>query len=113
MLADMWQLPAISTAAADVLAQTLTSQGKLSEAATDQLMHMQAVPNCLQPLMQPVLLSVLADLEECWANANLCHKLLRLPLHNMELLLSSSELKVSHRQQQAAGLLWTAHSVTV
>lgn len=94
MLADMWQLPTISTQAADALAQTLRAQGKLSDAATKQLFSLTAVPDCLKPLLQQVLLSVLGNLEECWANEPLLDMLVGLPLSSMEVLLSCSELKV-------------------
>jgi hypothetical protein len=92
MLADMWQLPTISTAAADAL--TLTSQGKLSDAASKQLLGLEAVPDCLQQLLKQLLLALLGNLEQCWADPALLGMLLNLPLSSMELLLSSSELKV-------------------
>jgi hypothetical protein len=94
MLADMWQLPAISTAAAAALSQTLSLQGKLSEAVTEQLLSLQAVPDCLQPLLKQVLLSVLGNLEQCWTDDDLWCTLINLPLSTMELLLSCDELKV-------------------
>jgi hypothetical protein len=94
MLADMWQLPAISTAASNALAQTLSAQGKLSDAATKQLIGLVAVPDCLQPLLKKVLLSVLGNLEQCWADETLLDMLFSLPLSSMEVLLSCSELKV-------------------
>jgi hypothetical protein len=53
-----------------------------------------ALPDCLQPLQQSVLLSLLGDLEAVWADAGLRERLLGLPLHSMELLLSRTELKV-------------------
>jgi hypothetical protein len=94
MLADMWQLPAISTKVAEALTSTHSSQGELSEAVTEQLLHLQAVPECLRPLLQQVLLSVLGNLERCWAKPDLKQMLLDLPLSSMELLLSCDELKV-------------------
>jgi hypothetical protein len=94
MLADMWQLPAISTAAAGCLTKSLKSQQQLSEAVTEQLLHLQAVPDCLQPLLKQVLLQLLGNLEKCWADPTLRDKLLHLPLSSMELLLSCDELKV-------------------
>jgi hypothetical protein len=96
MLADMWQLPAISTAAGDALASTLKVQGKLSEAVTQQLLHLQAMPDCLQPLCKQVLLHLLGNLEQCWADPALRDKLMNLPLASMELLLSCDELKVGY-----------------
>jgi hypothetical protein len=98
MLSDMWQLPAISTAAA--LAQTLSTQGKLSVAAAKQLIGLVAVPDCLQPLLKKVLLSVLGNLGEGWADPALKDRLLNLPLSSIELLLSCSELKVRPRSVQ-------------
>jgi hypothetical protein len=101
MLADMYhqqqqqqQLPAISTAAASCLADCLKSQGTLPEAVTQQLLRLQAVPDCLQPLFKQVLLHLLGNLEQCWADSALSDQLLQLPLSSMELLLSSDELKV-------------------
>jgi hypothetical protein len=94
MLADMWQLPAISAQAAAALAQTLSAQGKLSDAATKQLFSLTAVPDCLQQLLKKVLLSVLGNLEQCWANETLLDMLFSLPLSSMEVLLACSELKV-------------------
>lgn len=96
MLADMWQLPAISTAAGDALASTLKVQGELSEAVTEQLLHLQAMPDCLQPLCKQVLLHLLSNLEQCWADPVLTNKLLHLPLASMELLLCCDELKVCY-----------------
>jgi hypothetical protein len=63
MLADIWQLPAISTTIADMLTSIHRSQGKLSATVMRQLLHLQAVPDCLQPLLQRVLLCLLGDLE--------------------------------------------------
>ena len=94
MLADMWQLPAISAQAAAALAQTLSAQGQLSDAATKQLFSLTAVPDCLQQLLKKVLLSVLGNLEQCWANETLLDMLFSLPLSSMEVLLACSELKV-------------------
>jgi hypothetical protein len=96
MLADMWELPAISTAAAGCLTDCLRSQGKLSEAVTEQVLRLQAVPDCLQPLCKQALLQVLGNLEQCWADPALSDKLLHLPLCSMELLLSCEELTVRH-----------------
>jgi hypothetical protein len=95
MLADMWQLPAISTKAARALASTLKAQGKLSETVTQQLLHLQAMPDCLQPLAKHLLLQLLGNLEQCWADPILRDRLLQLPLSSMELLLSCNTLQVS------------------
>ena len=95
MLADMWQLPAISTKVAEALTSTHTSQGKLPGTVTRQLLQLQAVPDCLRPLLQQLLLSELGNLEQCWAKPDLKQMLLQLPLSSMELLLSCDELKVS------------------
>jgi hypothetical protein len=97
ILADMWQVPDVGTAAANLLAAV--ADGQLSSAVEDRLMHMQAVPSCLEPLLRKVLLFLLGDLEAVWADEALQQLLLGLPLHAMKLLLSRNELKVSPMQQ--------------
>lgn len=94
IMADMWQLPAISTAAAGALADTLSSMGKLSDELMQQLSGLQAVPDCLRSLLKQVLLPLLGNLERCWSKPMLKGKLLQLPLSVMEVLLSFDELKV-------------------
>lgn len=94
VLAHKWELPTICTAAANALTQTFSSQGKLSEAATQRMLRLQAAPKCLQPLKKQVLLAVLGNWERCWRHPSLWAKLLKLPLCNMELLLSCDELHV-------------------
>jgi hypothetical protein len=94
ILADMWQVPSVGEAVADML--SAVADGQLSEAVTERLLSMQAVPSCLEPLLKKVLLSVFGDLEAVWADAALQLQLLGLPLHALKLLLSCTELKVSH-----------------
>jgi hypothetical protein len=95
LLSDMWQVPDVGTAAANVLVGT--ADGQLSEAVTQSLMSMQAWPECLHVVAKKVLLSLLGNLEAVWADEALQTQLLGLPLHAMELLLSCDELKVSFR----------------
>lgn len=96
VLADMWAVPEVSTAAAEALEKAVesTSAG-LSDEATSRLLGMAAVPSCLQPLLKQVLLSKYGDLEAVWQDAELQKQLLHLPLQAMELLLSCDELVVS------------------
>jgi hypothetical protein len=94
VLADKWQVPNISRAAAELLVKAANTPGALEDAVQDRLLETEALPDCLQPLLKSVLLSLLGDLEGVWADAGLRDKLLRLPLHAMELLLFCDELKV-------------------
>jgi hypothetical protein len=93
VLADKWQVPLVSSAAADILAEA-ASTGVLEQAVQQHMLSAQALPECLQPLLKRVLLSLLGDLEAVWTDAGLQEQLLQLPLHSMELLLSCDELKV-------------------
>jgi hypothetical protein len=92
LLADMWQVPDVGAAA--ITALSAAADGQLSEAVTQKLLSMQAVPACLEHLLRKVLLSVFGDLEAVWADETLQQRLLGLPLHAMKLLLSCDELKV-------------------
>lgn len=83
-------MPGVSTAAVQLLVDALNSDGGLSEAVKQRMMTGPALPYCLQPLM----MSVLGDLEAAWADAGLRDQLLGLSLPAMELLLSCDELKV-------------------
>jgi hypothetical protein len=94
LLADKWQVPNISTAATQLLVDALNTESGLSQTVKHRIMSAQALPDCLQPLVRSVLLSVLGDLEAAWADAALQEQLLGLPLPSMELLLSCDELKV-------------------
>jgi hypothetical protein len=94
VLADKWQVPNVSSAAAQLLVVAANTPGALAETVKHSMLAVAALPDCLQPLQQSVLLSLLCDLEAVWADAGLRDRLLRLPLHTMELLLSSSQLKV-------------------
>jgi hypothetical protein len=94
ILADMWQVPNVGSAVAGMLAAA--ADGQLSEAVTDRLLSMQAVPGCLEPLLKKVLLSVFGDLEAVWADEALQEQLRGLQLHAIKLLLSCDELKVMH-----------------
>jgi hypothetical protein len=94
VLADKWQVPNVSSAAAQLLVAAANTPGALADTVQHSVLAAAALPDCLQPLQQSVLLSLLCDLEAVWADAELREKLLRLPLHTMELLLSSSQLKV-------------------
>ncbi len=95
VLADMWQLPAATEAVTELLMAAAGSAEWLT-GVSEQVLSLQAVPDCLLPLFKAALLSKFGDLEAVWrpANAALQESLLALPLHNMELLLASDELKV-------------------
>ena len=95
VLADKWQVPDVSSAAAQMLIAAANTPGALAEEVQHSVLAAAALPDCLQPLQQRVLLSMLEDLEAVWADSILRDKLLGLPLHAMELLLSCNELKVS------------------
>lgn len=92
MLADMWQVPHVSSVAAQLLADALT--GGLAGPVQQRMLQGPALPDCLQQLRKSVLLSQLGDLEAVWADAGLRERLLGLSLPAMELLLSCDELKV-------------------
>jgi hypothetical protein len=121
VLADMWQLPAASQAAVEVLQAAAASTDSLST-VLEQLLSLQVVPDCLLPvvehcwqallgkyseltavpqstqrLLEQILLSKYGDLEAVWApgGASLQESLLTLPLYAMELLLASDKIKVS------------------
>jgi hypothetical protein len=94
VLADKWQVPHVSKAAAQLLEGAARDPGALAEAVQQRMLSAVALPDCLQPLLKIVLLSLFRDLEAVWADAGLQAQLLRLPLHSMELLLSCYELRV-------------------
>lgn len=68
VLADMWRVPGVGAAAAAADALTALATDQLSEAVTQKLMCMQAVPGDLEPLLQKVVLPLLGDLEAAWAD---------------------------------------------
>jgi hypothetical protein len=88
VLADKWQVPHVSSAAAQLLAAAASTPGALAEAVQHRILSAEALPDCLQPLLKSVLLSLFGDLEAVWADAGLRDELLWLPLPAMELLLS-------------------------
>lgn len=94
LLADMWQVPGVSTAAAQALSEALDTEGGVSAAAGEKLLSLQAVPDCLQPLLKRALLALFGDLEAAWAAAHIRDGLLALSLPVMEALLSFDEIKV-------------------
>jgi hypothetical protein len=116
LLADMWQVPGVGTAAVQLLVDAATEDQGLSEAAYKQFVQLAAPPACWLPLFQVLvgllsepqqltdqqsqatlkgmLLSLLGDLEEVWADEALKNTFLRLPLPAMIMLLSCDELKV-------------------
>lgn len=100
VLADVWEIPNVSTAAIAGLTQAGSG---LSEAAEEQLLHMPAHPACLQPLLKQVPLRKFGNLELAWANEKKREQLLALSLPAMELLLSCDELRVGEAcfQQQS------------
>jgi hypothetical protein len=94
VLADQWQVPHVSSAAAQLLVTAANTPDALAEAVQQTVVAAAALPECLQPLQRSVLLSLLGDLEAVWEDARLRDMLLGLPLHAVELLLSCNELKV-------------------
>ena len=94
VLADKWQVPHVSSAAAELLVDAAKTEGALVGAVQQRVLRDAALPECLQPLLKSVLLSLLGDLEAVWADRSLRDTLLGLPLHAMVLLLSCDELKV-------------------
>jgi hypothetical protein len=95
VLADMWQLPAASHAAVELL-QAATGHTAIPSVVLEQLLSLDAVPHFLLTLFEQVLLSKYGNLEAVWAPGNtlLQDSLLALPLYAMELLLASDKLKV-------------------
>ena len=104
VLADKWQVPDVSSAAAELLVGAANTPGALADAVQHMVLAAEVLPDCLQPLQQSVLLSLLGDLEAVWADPTLRGKLLRLPLHAMKLLLSCNELKVRWTYQPSMAL---------
>jgi len=94
VLADMWQIDAVSTAAVQLLQSAAKKLAGLSAAASKQLLSMPAYPEPLAPLVEVVLFSKLGDVEAVWGDAELQELLLGLPLAAMKLLLSRWKLKV-------------------
>jgi len=94
VLADMWQIDAVSTGAAKLLMSAAQSSDGLPASASELLLSMAAYPDCLAPLVQVVLLDKLGDVEAVWGDAELRKLLLGLSLAAMELLLASDALKV-------------------
>jgi hypothetical protein len=116
VLADKWQVPDVSTRALRVLQENFPPSTELIH----KFLQLPAVPTFLLPLFGSVmracignkgkgaiesvagmaegakrlLLSVLGDMEEVMGDAALKRALLALPLHAVELLLSSDDLKV-------------------
>jgi hypothetical protein len=120
----MWQVPGVSTAAVKLLADAATADQGLSEAAYNKFLQLEAPAPFLLPLFQVLvgllaqqlslqqqqqqgqgdqqmqatlkrlLLSVLGDLEEVWADSDLLTSLMRLPLTAVAMLLGCDELKV-------------------
>ena len=115
VLADLWQVPDVSTAVVEGLTPAVSkSASGLSEDATKYLMRLGAYPAFLMPLIKSsvqsassrlqraannaaatqVLVGLLGDLEAVWGSAELRELLLGLPVDAMVALLSSDELQV-------------------
>lgn len=124
VLADMWEIPTVSSAAVRMLLaaaqqdSSSSSSGGSSGLGVPVVQHflaLEAYPSCLLPLLscmitaamgpsaeaeqqeariKRTMLSVLGNLEEVWRDAVLKYTLLALPLPIMALLLSFDELKV-------------------
>jgi hypothetical protein len=94
VLADMWQVPHVSSTAAQLLADATNTADGLADGVQQRILHGSPLPECLQSLLKCVLLSALGDIEAAWADAGLRDQLLGLPLPAIELLLSCDELKV-------------------
>jgi hypothetical protein len=87
-------VPHVSSAATHLLADAVHIPGALAKAVQQRVLQDAALPDCLQPLLKSVLLSLFGDLEAVWADAGLQEQLLGLSLPAMELLLSCSWLQV-------------------
>lgn len=91
LLADRWGLPVLSSAVVDALEW---EGPDVSEAATEQLLSLQAVPDIILTLLESVVLRLLGDLEAVWADPVARARLLSIAPRAMKALLSSDELKV-------------------
>jgi len=116
LLADMWEVPDVTTAAVQLLVKAAKTNAGLKPGLPQLYLAHEALPDCLLPLLpsvvaaalqspqqpdqqvtaqvKPLLLRVLGDLEGVWADAALQDILLKLPLAAMELLLGCDELQV-------------------
>jgi len=56
VLADMWQVPDVATAAVELLVDAANRPG-LSEAATKAFLDLEVIPNCLLPLFSAIVSS--------------------------------------------------------
>ena len=105
VLADMWQLPAARYAALQLLKAVIDRTDGVT-AVLEQLIVIPAVPDCLQALLEQVLLLRFGDLEEVWGAEGVSsgwqETLLALPLPAMELLLASDKLEVRLSQLRVA-----------
>ena len=90
VLADMWGVQEVSTAAA----RLLRAAPELSAECKDTLLQLPGYPECLLHVLQKVLLGMVGDLEAVWADSKLQDSLMSLPLPAMVALLSCDDIKV-------------------
>jgi hypothetical protein len=108
VLADKWQVPHVSSAAAQMLADAAHIPGALVKAVQQRVLQDAALPDCLQPLLKSVLMFMFGDLEAVWADAELQQQLLALSLPAMELLLSCGSLQVGQTSNQYSSVMGSA-----
>jgi hypothetical protein len=94
LLADMWQVPQLTSAAVSGLNCYLKAHRRLSDEATQQLLALQAVPDFLQALVEPVLICRFGALEAVWSDPAQAEALLEVPLAVMCVYLSLGGLQV-------------------
>jgi len=63
VLADMWQIPDVATAAVKILVDVAKGSG-LSKAAANAFLDLEAIPNCLLPLFSAVISSGTAPITD-------------------------------------------------
>jgi hypothetical protein len=93
MLADMWLLPKLCRSTVWELQVALARHGQLSAAATQQLYSLQAVPDCVLPLLRSMA-QQLGDLQAAWADPELKATILSMSVPVFRILLQYQLTKV-------------------
>lgn len=101
-LADMWEVAMACSTAVEILTAAANRVPGLKTSTIDLLLAMTAVPDCLQPLPEHALISRFGHLEKVLDGGDLEKRLVGLPLHVVELLLSSDKLTISTCQCRTA-----------
>jgi hypothetical protein len=94
LLADLWQVPQLTSTAVLGLHTQLKIHRHLSEEVTEQLLALQAVPDFLQGLLEAMLLCKFGALEAVWGNPAQAGTLLKASLPVMQVFLSLGGLQV-------------------